>query len=406
MPHDFDVLIAGSGMVGASLACALAGTPVRVGLVEAIEPSAAKQPSYDDRVVALSLGSQRILSGIGVWDALGPLATPIRAVHVSDRGHFGATRIAARRSGVEALGYVVEARSLGAALLGRLAAADGPTRLCPARVESLSPGGESIGVGVTLDEGSRDVTARLVVAADGGQSWVRAAAGIGVDERDYAQTAVIANVTPARPHQGVAYERFTESGPMALLPMSEGRCALIWTLPPEQADAVLGLDAATFLAAAQERFGGRLGRFLRVGRRNAYPLTFRRAREQAGHRAVVIGNAAHTLHPVAGQGFNLGLRDAAALAQVLVEALRTGADPGAPEVLSAYARWREPDQSQVALFTDSMVRVFSSHSALFALARNAGLLALDLLPGLKAGLAHRAMGLAGRQPRLALGLPL
>jgi 2-octaprenyl-6-methoxyphenol hydroxylase len=250
------------------------------------------------------------------------------------------------------------------------------------------------------------VTARLVVAADGGQSSVRAAAGIGVEERDYGQVAVIANVTPSRPHQGVAYERFTDSGPMALLPMSEGRCALVWTLPPRDAEAVLALDDSPFLVAAQERFGDRVGRLLRVGRRSAYPLTFRLARGQAGERTVVIGNAAHTLHPVAGQGFNLGLRDAAVLAQVLVDAVRSGADPGAAAVLAAYARWRAPDQSRVAIFTDTMVRVFSSGSHLVAVARNAGLLALDLLPGLSSGFARHAMGLAGRQPRLALGLPL
>lgn len=428
---QYDVLIAGSGMVGASLACALAGGPLRVGVVEPVEPSAPAQPSYDDRVVALSLGSRRILEGIGVWDALRASATPIRAVHVSDRGHFGATRLRADRAGVEALGYVVEARALGHALLARLGGAQGVERICPARVASLVPGDRTVEValastkrllssggaasaGRVAEEGPawdgagvpQTLAARLVVAADGGQSAVREAAGIAVEEREYRQSAVIANLTPQRPHEGVAYERFTPSGPMAVLPMSGGRCALVWTVPSEAEREVLGLDDDAFLAAVQARFGDRLGRFLRVGSRTAYPLTLRRARGHAAGRVVVIGNAAHTLHPVAGQGFNLGLRDAAALAQVLADAARAGDDPGASTVLDRYAAWRTADQAEVSTFTDAMVRVFSNDSSLLALARNAGLLALDLLPGLKSGFARHAMGLAGRQPRLARGLPL
>ncbi|MCU0937344.1 MAG: 2-octaprenyl-6-methoxyphenyl hydroxylase [Gammaproteobacteria bacterium] len=433
---DFDVLIAGSGMVGASLACALAGGPLRIGVVEPVEPSAPAQPSYDDRVVALSLGSRRILEGIGVWEALRAAATPIRAVHVSDRGHFGATRLRADRAGVEALGYVVEARALGQALLARLGLAPGIERICPARVASLVPGDRAVGVALAspgrpassggadpavprVGEGSdrqrpvpgspgllQTLASRLIVAADGGQSVVREAAGIAVEEREYRQSAVIANLTPQRPHEGVAYERFTPSGPMAVLPMSEGRCALVWTVPLAAEQEVLGLDDDAFLAAVQSRFGDRLGRFLRVGARSAYPLTLRRARDHAAGRVVVIGNAAHTLHPVAGQGFNLGLRDVAALAQVLADAARTGEDPGAGTVLDRYAAWRTADQSEVSTFTDAMVRVFSNDSTLLALVRNAGLLALDLLPGLKSGFARHAMGLAGRQPRLARGLPL
>ena len=406
MDADFDILIAGSGMVGASLACALAGRPLRVVTVEPVEPTASRQPSYDDRVVALSLGSQRILEATGVWRGLQGLATPIRAVHVSDRGHFGATRLEALRLGVEALGYVVEARSLGAALLARLAAPGGPERLCPARVESLAPAADA--ALVTLDVGGavRRVTARLVVAADGGRSEVRAGVGIATDERPYGQAAVIANLSPERAHQGVAYERFTDTGPLAVLPMSEGRCALVWSVPEGVAERVLGLDDAEFLRAVQERFGERLGRFLRVGHRSAYPLSLVRAREQIRPRVVVIGNAAHTLHPVAGQGFNLGLRDAAALAQVIVDTVRDGGDPGLPEALESYARWRQADHSQVTGFTDAVVRVFSNRSAIIGAARNAGLLALDLLPGLKGDLARRMMGLAGRQSRLACGVPL
>jgi 2-octaprenyl-6-methoxyphenol hydroxylase len=399
-------VIAGSGMVGASLACALAATPLRVVLVEPVDPSAPGQPSYDDRVVALSLGSRRILEGLGVWESLGTEATAIRAVHVSDRGHFGATRLDARRLGVEALGYVAEARRLGHALLDRLGLHGGPQRLCPARVRGVVQHPGEVEVAVAVGGETRRLGARLLVAADGGQSAVREAVGIEARETDYGQTAVIANLSPGRPHRGDAFERFTRTGPLALLPMSEGRCALVWSVPRTDTDRVLGLGDDAFLGEVQGLFGDRLGRLLRVGRRGAYPLRLVQAREQVRGRVVLIGNAAHTLHPVAGQGFNLGLRDAAALAQVLVDATREGADPGAQEALAEYTRWRAPDHAALTRFTDGVVQVFSSDALPLAAARNAGLLALDLLPELKGFLARRLMGLGGRQPRLACGIPL
>jgi 2-octaprenyl-6-methoxyphenol hydroxylase len=403
---DLDVLIAGSGMVGASLACALAGQGLRVATVEPVEPSAPAQPSYDDRVVALSLGSQRILGGVGAWDGLAGQATAIREVHVSDRGHFGASRLSAEHLGVAALGYVVEARAIGRALLERLAVPGGPERICPASVRSVAPGPEAVEVVVESAGGSRRLSTRLLVAADGARSGVREAAGIPAEEHPYRQSAVIANLTPARSHAGVAYERFTDSGPLALLPMTAGRCALVWTVPAERTAWALGLGDEAFLAAVQDRFGDRLGALLRVGRRSAHPLSLVRARAQVRGRVVVVGNAAHSLHPVAGQGFNLGLRDAAALAEVLVDAARAGGDPGAPGTLAAYAGWREGDQRQVTLFTDAVVRLFSSGSRVLAAARGLGLLAVDLLPGVGPGLARRMMGLHGRQPRLACGISI
>lgn len=406
MTSDYDVLITGAGMVGASLACGLAGSALRVGVVEAVPAGAPDQPSYDDRVVALSLGSRRILGGLGVWDRLAGSATAIRAVHVSDRGRFGFTRLRAEQEGVEALGFVVEARQVGAALSERLAAAGPHDLLCPAGLVALTQDERSVVAELRGEGVPRRVSARLLVAADGGRSVAREAAGIGVAQWAYGQTALIANVSPARPHQGVAYERFTDAGPLALLPMSEGRCALVWTVASEQAAGLLALDDPAFLDALQARFGDRLGRFLRVGRRHAYPLTLLRAETQARGRVVVIGNAAHTLHPVAGQGYNLGLRDVAVLAQVILDAVRSGEDPGAAAVLERYTAWRDADQRSTARFTDGLARLFSSRSTLLGLARNTGLVALDLAPALKHTLARRAMGLAGRQPRLARGLPL
>jgi len=247
---------------------------------------------------------------------------------------------------------------------------------------------------------------RLLVAADGVQSRVREQLGIDTHQWNYGQTAVIANVTPKQPHQHVAYERFTDTGPMALLPLDDNRCALVWTLRDDQVDEVMELDDGAFLIRLQARFGYRLGRFTKVGTRYAYPLQLLRAKQSTAQRLALIGNAVHTLHPIAGQGFNLGLRDVAALAEVVVDAQRKGGDIGAVEVLQRYAQWRQADQRRVVAFTDGMVRLFGQTLAPLVGLRNAGMLALDLCPPAKHWFGHLTMGRAGRLPRLARGLEL
>ncbi|MDZ7751763.1 MAG: 2-octaprenyl-6-methoxyphenyl hydroxylase [Gammaproteobacteria bacterium] len=402
---DADVIIAGGGLVGASLATALAGQGLRVTVIEAVPYGGDDHPGFDDRVIALAYGSMRILDGLGLWRELAPGATPIRRIHISDRGHFGATRLTAREEGVPALGYVVAARAMGRAL-ERALGAGGVRVVAPALVVAVTP--EDDAVEVTVESGGEELRLRaaLLVAADGGESTVRAALGIGARTRDYGQSAVIANVLPDRPHQQTAFERFTDTGPLALLPMPDNRYAMVWTVAHRQVEDLLALCDTDFLAALQERFGARAGRFVRTGSRAVYPLRLIRARAQVAARAVVIGNAAHTLHPVAGQGFNLGLRDAAALAETVVDARRRGVDPGSPQVLRSYARWRGADQNRAALFTDGLVRLFSHPFPPLALARNLGLVTLDLLPALKHGLARTTMGLVGRQSRLARGRSL
>jgi 2-octaprenyl-6-methoxyphenol hydroxylase len=261
---------------------------------------------------------------------------------------------------------------------------------------------------VIIEQGGaeRALTARLVVGADGADSSVRRWSGIGAQRAEYGQSAVIANLTPERPHRNVAYERFTDSGPLALLPMSDGRCALVWTLRSEQSAEILALGDREFLARLQLRFGGRLGRLRRVGARTAYPLALVRAHAYTAARLALIGNAAHTLHPIAGQGFNLGLRDVAALAEVVCDTAAAGRDVGARAVLARYEEWRRRDQEHVLRATDGLVRLFSNDHAPLVLARTAGMVLVDLLPPVKRALMRRAMGLAGRQPRLARGLPL
>lgn len=404
--QDFDVIIAGGGMVGGSLAVALASLPLRTLVVEATPPSDATQPSYDDRATAISESSRRILEAIGCWSALAGAAAPIREVHVSERGAFGATRLRAAEQGLASFGHVVENRALGAALWERIGAERRLTAWSPARVVDAVQDEERVRVRIERDAaGPIEVSARLLVAADGARSPLRTMAGIAHEARDYGQAAVIANVTPAIDHGGTAFERFTPSGPLAVLPLTRGRVTIVWTLPPGDAQAVLALDDAGFLAALQAAFGFRLGGLRKAGQRACYPLSLVQAKAWHAGRIVLVGNAAHGIHPVAGQGFNLGLRDAAALAELLARQGATG-DPGAGPILEEYAEWREADRARTVRDTDGLVQVFTSEFAPLRAGRRLGLIGLDLFPPARAAVARRGMGLAGRMPRLALGRPL
>jgi 2-octaprenyl-6-methoxyphenol hydroxylase len=404
--QDYDLVIVGGGLVGASLAIALAGRGLRMALVEAAQPSVESQPNYDDRALALAYGTRRIFEGLGVWQDIAPLAGPIDKIHVSERGQFGFTHLDCAEEGVPALGYVITARELGRVLLAHLPALADLDVIAPARVTNVTVDTQAAHLTVEQADGPRHIHPRLLVAADGVQSFIRDALQFPVRRWQYGQSAVVANITPQRPHRHVAYERFTDSGPVALLPMHDERCALVWTVADTQLEDVLALDDAAFTARFQARFGQRLGCFTRVGARQAYPLAMVRATESVRPRVAVIGNAAHTLHPIAGQGFNLGLRDVAALADVLTGAVQSGADIGALEVLSEYQQWRGRDQQLVSLATDGLARLFSNPLAPLRIGRNLGMLAMDLLPGARHRLARAAMGLTGKLPRLARGLPL
>jgi 2-octaprenyl-6-methoxyphenol hydroxylase len=404
---DHDLLIIGGGLVGASLACALDGLGLRIGLVEAAPPTVSQHPSYDDRTLALAQGTRRIFQTLGLWDALAATATPIRRIHLSERGGPGFAQLDSGEEGADALGYVVEARLIGAALLAKLPTRSGVELLCPARLERVLIEPEAACATIRLGENRAvELRARLLVAADGANSPVREQLDIAALRWDYGQQAVIANVTPTRPHHNVAYERFTADGPVALLPMGENRCAVVCTVNQPEVPAVMDLDDASFLALLSERFGDRLGPFLRVGHRQAYPLFLLKSREHARSRAALIGNAAHTLHPIAGQGFNLGIRDVAALAEVIADARRTGQDIGDLRVLNRYADWRRWDQRQTIAFTDTLNRLFANPLWPVRVVRNLGLLTFDLCPPLKHLFARQMMGLDGRLPKLARGLKL
>jgi 2-octaprenyl-6-methoxyphenol hydroxylase len=410
--RDCDVLIAGGGAVGSALACALADLPLRVVLVEALQPQLLAQPSFDARVTALANGSQQILAGLDLWPELKGHVEAIRSIHVSERGRFGAARIAAHEEHVPALGYTVENQTLGRVLWERLQRAPRLTVLAPARVTALARAPDFAVVTVQHGDAAETVRAKLVVAADGARSVVRAALGVETAEDDYDQRAVIFNCSTEAPLEGRAFERFTARGPIALLPLTGGRAAVIWTLPVADAERTKALPADEFRAELQAAFGQRVGRFARIGERHLYPLARVVSGAVHGERAVLIGDAALRLHPVAGQGFNLALRDIATLAEVIADAARAAAatqqpaDVGAPELLDRYATWRAGDQQRVSSFTHGLIQLFGDAAPGLGLSRGLGLMAFDLLPGAKALLARRTMGKSGRLPRLARGLRL
>ncbi len=386
-------------MVGASLAAALAGSGVATMLVEGTAPGSAAQPSFDDRTTALGNASRRIFQALGVWERLAPEAAAIRTIHVSDAGRFGFARLVAAEQGIEAFGYVISNRVIGAALWERLQCATGVLLRVPARPEQVAIS-ES---GVTFTLAGESVSANLVVAADGAHSIVRTTAGIRADVEDYDQIAIVTNVAADRPHDGTAYERFTDSGPLAVLPLYDGAYGVIWSCSPERARQVLSFDDATYLRELQERFGWRAGKFVRAGVRASYPLKLSRATATVAPRTVLIGNAAQALHPVAGQGFNLGLRDAAMLAEVIVG---SEGDVGSPRLLERFAAWRAADRNGVVRFTDGLVKLFGDSRPGVGLLRNLGLLLFDLSPMAKSALARVSAGFAGPAPRLSRGLSL
>jgi len=404
-----DVLIAGGGAVGSALACALGELPLDVVLVELLQPQLLAQPSFDARVTALANGSQQILSGLDLWRDLAGYVEAIRTIHISERGRFGAARLEAGEENVPALGYTVENQTLGRVLWERLQRSQRLKVLAPAKVVALRREPDFAEVTVERDGATETVRAKLVVAADGARSAVRAALGVHATEDDYGQRAVVFNCATEARLDGRAFERFTERGPIALLPLTGGRGAMIWTLPEGDAQRVAALPDDAFRAELQASFGQRLGRFTRIGQRHLYPLARVASETIHGERAVLIGDAALRLHPVAGQGFNLALRDIATLAEVVADAIAVNGaalDVGAAELLERYATWRAADRQRVSSFTHGLIQLFGDAAPGLGAGRGLGLMAFDLLPGAKALLARQTMGKAGRLPRLARGLPL
>jgi 2-octaprenyl-6-methoxyphenol hydroxylase len=404
--EEFDIAIIGGGMVGASLALAAAAAGRRIVLIEGAAPDARAHPSFDERTTALGNASRRILEGLGVWNTIADHCGVIHAIHVSDAGRLAFARLAAREQGIEAFGFVVPNRVLGNALWKQIHHNAAISVRMPATVAAVNtdPQGVTLRLAATAAEhgAGPSLRARLAVAADGAHSAVRRDAGITASEADYGQVAIVANVATDVAHDGTAYERFTAAGPLALVPLRDGSYTVVWARTPADAAQSLGATDEEFLKLLQQHFGWRAGKFIRAGRRASYPLKLTRADAAVAERTVLIGNAAQSLHPVAGQGFNLALRDVAALAELVAE----DGDPGAPQLLERFAQDRAADRSGVTRFTDGLIRMFGDSRLPVRLLRDAGLLLFDLLPPAKNALARVSLGFGGRSPRLARGLPL
>ncbi len=409
---DYDIVIAGGGMIGTSLALALAPLKLNVAVVEPVEASESVQPSFDERSTALSRSTQRMFEAMDLWREVVEASTPIEKIHVSDQGRFGFAHIDAKQQKVEALGYVVINRVLGQVLRSHIDKTERLDWLSPARIVAANSEAERCAVVIEDASGRRQLTCELLIAADGSNSQVREMLGIGVVRSDYNQVAVIGNLLPEKPMRNIAYERFTESGPIAMLPIADKRAAFIWTVQANDAEEVLQWGDAEFTRELRQAFGGRLGQFSRVGERAAYPLALSKAISLTAGRGVLVGNAAHGLHPVAAQGFNLGMRDVAALCDCLFDTVRGGDyhrsafDLGDASLLTRYADWRQDDHRNLVGFTDNLVKLFGSQKKSVKLLRNIGMLGFDMLPGVRGLFARHTMGLAGKLPRLSRGVPL
>ena len=393
-----NVLIVGGGLVGASLAIALDAAGVAATLVETAAPRADAQPSYDERNLALARATVNGLDAIGAWQHAAARATPIRHIRVTRAGEFGSARIDADRQGVDALGWTLPARELGAALLRRLDECTRLTRLAPATLSALEPLADGWRAQVSTPDGPRSIDTPLLVGADGTHSFVRGKLGIEAGHHDYRQSLFVCTVTPERGHANRAFERFSDDGPIALLPLAERRCGLVLTVAADQAEEVAALDDAGFLALAQRRFGWRLGRLTRPGRRHPYAIHRVVATQLTAPHAVLVGNAAQTIHPIGAQGFNLGLRDALTLAELVTAAT----DPGDAAMLAEYAARRAPDREGTMSMSHGLVQLACLPQPLLAPLRSLALLACDRLPPLQRALARRGMGFRGTPPGAVL----
>lgn len=407
-PPDCDVLIVGGGLNGPALALALARAGLSAIVLDGLPRETRVAPAFDGRAYALSLGSERLLRAMDLWRAVAAEAQPITAIEISDaRPGEAASLFTLHFDGQEIdagpMGQILEDRFLRVALLAALETTPGAAHRAGVTVtgQTVGPGAAT----VTLQDGET-LTARLLVGCDGRASGVARRAGIGRRSWDYGQTSLVCAIAHERPHGGVAHQTFFPPGPLALLPLPGNRCSIVWTEATERARVIAGLDEADYLAVLRPRFGSHLGEIALAGRRYSYPLGLTLADSWTQPRLALVGDAAHGVHPLAGQGLNLGLRDVAALAEVLVTARRRGEDIGGVDVLERYARWRRFDTGVVALATDAVNRLFSNDNPLLRLGRDLGLGLVNRIPAARRMMISEAAGVAGDLPRLMRGEPL
>ncbi len=399
MQHDYDLLIVGGGLAGNCLALALKDTGLKIAIVEASTREQHYASPAGDRALALAAGTVKMLEAMGIWQGISEAATAIKNIHISDQGHFGKVRLSAQKEQVAALGYVITARDIEAHVAKLVADAD-MELICPARLVGLIAGNDTVNVSLKRGDEPLNISAKLLVGADGGNSSVRNLLEIDQHITEYGQTALVTTVKSSLPHNNIAFERFTASGPLALLPVDNDCCAVVWTRTCPDAEALMSGGVADFMAELQQCFGYKLGKLSLAAPRRAFPLSLIRAEKMIAPRTVIIGNAVHQLHPVAGQGFNLGLRDVVQLAEMIIKQHQANQDIGDADFLTAYAKSRQKDHDRTIDFTNSVVRIFSNDWLVLAAARNIGLAMLDHIPIAKTWLTRHAMGLAGRLPRL------
>ena len=400
-----DVVISGGGMVGLTLGLALAQGGLKTVIVDIAPPARVLAPAFDGRVSALAYASVRMLTALGMWDDLAPQAQPIREILVTD-GQAGkpaspfSLHFDAQEVGADSLGHIAENRHIRAALYAAVARSENLQLLAPAEVKNLTV--ESGGAIVRLGDGT-EIAASLAIAAEGRESALRSQMGINVVGWSYPQTGIVATVEHEKPHNGVAYEHFLPSGPFAILPMTGNRASLVWTEEQRKAPALLALDETGFNEELSRRFGDHLGKVKSAGPRWSYPLSFHLARDFVRPRFALAGDCAHGIHPIAGQGLNLGLKDAAALAEVLLDAGRLGRDIGALDTLKRYERWRRFDSFALAASTDALNRLFSNDIAPLRHLRDLGLGIVDAIGPARRFFMRHAGGDVGKLPRLMKG---
>lgn len=398
MQHDYDLIIVGGGLAGNCLALALKDTGLRIAIVEANTREQLYASPAGDRALALAAGTVMMLDVLGIWQGIRHAATAIKHIHISDRGHFGKTRLSAQKEHVEALGYVITARDIETHVANLVTEA-GIELISPARVVGLMSSDQEACISLKKGGESFNVSAGLLVGADGGLSSVRKLLDIAQHMTEYGQTALVTTIKSTIPNKNTAFERFTASGPLALLPVAKNHCAVVWTRTSDDANTLLLGSEADFLADLQQCFGYKLGELSLIAPRRAFPLSLIRAEKMVANRAVIIGNAVHQLHPVAGQGFNLGLRDVVLLAEMLIRRHEQTRDIGSADFLKEYALSRKKDHDRTIGFTDVVVKIFSNEWLALAVARNVGLTLLDHIPVAKTLLTRHAMGLSVHMPR-------
>ena len=408
MADDAELVVAGAGLNGLLLAVACAGAGLSVAVVDPQGPAAMLDQGFDGRTSAIAYGSQRVLAGIGLWPAVAGEAEPILEIRVADDNsplflHYDHRDLAAGDDPAPPLGYIVENRVLRRALLERARALPSLRLFAGRRIAGVEA--EAGGAAARLDDGER-LRCRLVAAADGKDSPLRRGAQIHAVEWRYAQTSIVTTVAHARPHAGIAIEHFLRAGPFAILPMRGNRSSIVWTEQTDLAPAILALPEAEFAAELEARFGDFLGALEPLGPRWSYPLSLLLAERYVARRLALVGEAAHVIHPIAGQGLNIGIRDVAALAELIIDQRRRGLDIGDNALLLRYERQRRTDALVLAAVTDGLNRLFSNTLAPLRLARDLGLAAVNRLPSAKRLLMRHAMGLFGELPRLAKGEPL